>query len=56
MPVFVASRTASISLSYFGLNAHVQAQSIILPAKKALVKYIYVICSTVEPVQFEPTS
>ena len=34
IPVLVASRTASISLSYLGLNVKVKAQSIIRPEKK----------------------
>ena len=34
MPVLVASRTASSSLSYLGLNVNVNAQSIIRPAYK----------------------
>lgn len=31
IPVFVASRTASTSLSYLGLKVNVKAQSMILP-------------------------
>lgn len=34
IPVFVASLTASRSLSYFGLKVTVKAQSIILPARQ----------------------
>lgn len=42
MPVLVASLTASISLSYLGLNEQVQAQSMILPE----THYIIVIINT----------